>query len=153
MGKVISASLHSLNTSHQLVVNYYFIAFRTIQNHRLVEIGRDLWRWSCPISKDGDSTAFLFLLWVSLTVKKKFPKQFQFVATASAPLTGQHRKNPGSVLFAPSLQVIPLSLLSSPERDARGKSLLAAPTHLLVLRVSGNPGLPFPWIWVRLTGP
>lgn len=92
MGKVISASLHSLNTSHQLVVNYYFIEFRTIQNHRLVEIGRDLWRWSGPISKDGDSTAFLFLLWVSLTVKKKFPRQFQFVATASAPLTGQHRK-------------------------------------------------------------
>jgi len=73
----------------------------------------------CPdsffnVSKDGDATTSLDNLCqfsVTLTVIKCFWMfrgtlfVFQFVPTASCPVTGHQRKEAGSVLFAPSLHM------------------------------------------------
>lgn len=97
------------------------------QNHRRVEVGRQLWRSSypaslkqgtCPgvfqiVSEDGDSITFLDNLCQYsgiLRVKRWFLMfrgnllcVFQFAPIASAPTTWA---SPGSVLFAPSIQIL-----------------------------------------------
>ena len=70
--RLIPASLHFLNTSYQLVDNNWFIEFRTVQSHRMVDVGRDLWRSSGPtpllkqgqlepVAQDHAQTAFGYL--------------------------------------------------------------------------------------------
>lgn len=43
---------------------------------------------------------------------------FQCVPTSSCPVTGQHNKEPGSVFFAPSLQVFSICIYFSSYRTA-----------------------------------
>ena len=71
-------------------------------------------RWVLSISKDGDSTGLSgkpVQMLSHLHSRKVFPDVereppvFQFVPTASGPVTGHHWEEPGSTLFSPSLQV------------------------------------------------
>jgi len=104
---------------------------------------RTMFRWLLSICKDGDSTTSLGNLCqclATLTVKKCFLifRQsllcFIFVPIAFGPVTGHHWKAPGSILFAPSLQVfqhfdkIPLSLLFSRQNSLSSLSLSSQET-------------------------
>lgn len=81
----------------------------------------------CCICKDGDSTSLgnLCLCLDRLTGKKKCSLMFRqhllcssVCAHRSCPVTGQHNKEPGSVFFAPSLQVFSICIYFSSYRTA-----------------------------------
>lgn len=102
------------------------------QTHRMFKAGRDTWSSSGPpppvqagpskartmfkqflnISKDGDCATPLGALcqrWVTLTVKRVFPDVQRdppvFLPIVSGPVNGYHRKEPGSLVFIPSLYI------------------------------------------------
>ena len=124
------------------------------QNHRMVEVGKDLWRSSGPtpcssratqsqlprtmfrrylnIAKEGDHNLLQQPVpGLSHPHSEKVfpdvqaePPVFQFVPIVSGPVAGHHCKEPGSAFFTSSLHVLIYIDKIPPE-----PSLLQAPQH------------------------
>ena len=130
----------------------------------MFDIGRDLWRSPGPTPLPRWQTAFEHLQRrrlhnlpgqpvpvLSQPHSKKAipdvqrdPPVFQFVPIASGPVTGHQWKEPGSILFAPSLQEfmytnkVPLNLLFS-RLNSRSSLSLSSPKMLQSLHHLGGP--------------
>lgn len=123
---------------HKIRINSYpGIVFRSgvrrflalLQNHRMVNVGMNLWRSSCPAlvlkqrysepagfwrsprrrlhnysRQDIPVLHYLHITEVLPDVQREL-LVFQFMPIASWPGTGRHWKHHGSILFATSLQV------------------------------------------------
>lgn len=102
------------------VLNTDFTYLSRSQDHRMVEAGRNLQsssspapqlklgqlcstmsRWHLIISKDLDSTTS----GQTMPVKQYFLTFRGFLSAVSSPVSGQHWKEPGIILFAPSCHI------------------------------------------------